>query len=324
MRILNFVVLALLLTVGAAAQQLPDQKPAAGLTSHPSTGSNTVDVEIVSDTKGTGLALYLTEVLSQIRDKWYEAIPDEARAPVSNSESSTIEFILSTEGTIADAKVALSAGDESFDRAALDAVKSAAPFPRLPSTFEGGFITLRGTFTYNQPAQRLTFLQILSPGSQIEQAARATASGDFGGNLGAGRSNPQHTPAPRIPQGVEVLSDTQGVDFSDYLYSVRHAVANYWYEEMPTAAKPPERKSGTAKVEFNIMRDGRIAGIKMAQSSGDTSLDRAAWNAIAKTALTWRLAMPPTFKGQDLRLRFTFQYNPTKASLEDASKNETH
>jgi len=152
----------------------------------------------------------------------------------------------------------------------------------------------------------------LSAGSAIEQAARETAArraggmgggGDVGGLGGGGRGS--------AGQGdLDILSDTMGVDFGPYLARVLHDVRNNWYNIIPEAAYPPLRKKGKVAIEFAILKDGSVAGMKLEAPSGDVSLDRAAWGGI--TASNPFPPLPSEFGGQYLLLRFRFYYNPDK------------
>ncbi len=154
----------------------------------------------------------------------------------------------------------------------------------------------------------------LSAGSAIDQAARDTV---------AGRGNSQQIGNGGDPYGLgqgahgrqmgnlEVLSDTMGVDFGPYLQRVLHDVRQNWYTAIPESA---EMKHGNVIIEFAIMKDGSIAGMKLVATSGDSPLDRAAWSGIK-----WSNPFPPLpseFGGQYLALRFRFFYNPTKEELE--------
>jgi TonB family protein len=150
-----------------------------------------------------------------------------------------------------------------------------------------------------------------SVGSQIDQAAQATAAargggqgegGDFG--LGTGAHG-------RQLGNLEVLSDTMGVDFGPYLQRVLHDVRQNWYTAIPESA---QFKKGKLAIEFAITKDGKVAGMKLVASSGDTPLDRAAWAGI--TASDPFPPLPTEFGGQYLALRFIFFYNPSKEDLE--------
>ena len=156
----------------------------------------------------------------------------------------------------------------------------------------------------------------LSAGSSIEEAARATASsrGSYGGDggdfgLGQGKQG-------RALGALDVLSDTMGVDFGPYLQRVLHDVKMNWYQIIPESARPPIMKKGKVAIEFAILKDGKVAGMRLEQggSSGDAALDRAAWGGI--TASNPFPPLPSEFGGQYLALRFHFYYNPDRADLQ--------
>jgi TonB family protein len=150
-------------------------------------------------------------------------------------------------------------------------------------------------------------------GSQIREATEATAAarssgggggdgGDFG--LGTGAHG-------RQVGNLEILSDTQGVDFGPYLARILHDVKMNWYNLIPESA---EMKKGKLAIEFAITKDGHVAGMTLAASSGDVALDRAAWGGI--TASNPFPPLPSDFGGQYLALRFRFYYNPSQEDLE--------
>jgi len=151
----------------------------------------------------------------------------------------------------------------------------------------------------------------MSAGRAIQEAARAAArpgsggqgsGGDFG--LGTGAHG-------RQVGNLEILSDTQGVDFGPYLQRVLHDVRENWYHAIPESA---QMKHGNLIIEFAITKDGKVAGMRVVATSGDVPLDRAAWAGIA--ASDPFPPLPSDFGGQYLALRFRFYYNPTKEELE--------
>jgi TonB family protein len=155
----------------------------------------------------------------------------------------------------------------------------------------------------------------MSPGSAIEQAARAALAnrGSYGGDggdfgLGEGRQPTKAVGA------LDVLSDTMGVDFGPYLARVLHDVKMNWYNLIPEVARAPLMKRGKVSIEFAILKDGRVAGMTLAGTSGDVALDRAAWGGI--TASNPFPPLPGEFGGQYLALRFHFYYNPDKTDLQ--------
>jgi len=157
-----------------------------------------------------------------------------------------------------------------------------------------------------------------TPGQLIAQAARSAGpsrsggsfgGGGSGGDYGAGRGGSAQTAGQ-----LEVLSDTQGVDFGPYLSRVLQAVKMNWYNLIPEAARPPLLKRGKVSIEFAILPNGQVAGLKYVSPSGDVSLDRAAWGGI--TASNPFAPLPGEFHGPYLALRFHFYYNPAKGDMQ--------
>ncbi len=109
---------------------------------------------------------------------------------------------------------------------------------------------------------------------------------------------------------LEVLTDTMGVDFGPYLQRVLHDVRMNWYNLIPESAQAPIMKKGKVTIEFAILKDGTVAGMKLISTSGDVALDRGAWGGI--TASNPFPPLPNEFGGQYLALRFAFFYNPDK------------
>jgi TonB family protein len=151
----------------------------------------------------------------------------------------------------------------------------------------------------------------MSAGQAIQQAAQGAAAnraagggqeGDFG--LGTGAHGRQ--------QGaLDILSDTQGVDFGPYLQRILQDVKENWYHLIPESA---EMKKGKLAIEFAITKDGKVADMRLIATSGDVALDRPAWGSI--TASNPFPPLPNEFTGPYLALRFRFYYNPDKADLQ--------
>lgn len=154
----------------------------------------------------------------------------------------------------------------------------------------------------------------VSPGSAIQQAARASAysrggGGGAGGEYGLGLGSQS-----KVRSDIDIVSDTMGVDFGPYLSRILHDVRINWYALIPEVARSPLMKKGKVSIQFAILKDGSVAGMQLISPSGDVSLDRAAWGGI--TASNPFPPLPARFGGQYLALRFHFYYNPDKADLE--------
>jgi len=178
----------------------------------------------------------------------------------------------------------------------------------------------RPQFETNQTAQLQTpprpnsfskYTQGMSVGSAIQHAAQDAAerrAGGGGQEGGFGINAPAHG---RQYGALEILSDTQGVDFGPYLDRILQEVKEHWYELIPESA---QMKKGKLAIEFAIMKDGRVQGLAVRASSGDPALDRPAYGSI--TASDPFPPLPSEFTGPYLALRFRFYYNPDKADLE--------
>jgi TonB family protein len=154
---------------------------------------------------------------------------------------------------------------------------------------------------------------VMSPGSAIEQAARASAErrsgyGGSGGEYGLGPS-----PQSKLRSDYDVMSDTEGVDFGPYLARILHTVRENWINLIPEVARAPLMQQGKVSIEFAILKDGSVAGMRVVYPSGDASLDRAAWGGI--TGSNPFPPLPGEFRGQYLALRFHFFYNPDKNTM---------
>jgi TonB family protein len=118
---------------------------------------------------------------------------------------------------------------------------------------------------------------------------------------------------------IEILSDTQGVDFKPYLKDALGQIYRQWLTLMPKAAKKQKEK-GVTLIRLTISPDGTIAAMHLDSSAKDDPLDRAAWGAIS--AVGKFPALPSTFHGPNLEVRIHFLVNegercsaPGKAEL---------
>lgn len=149
-----------------------------------------------------------------------------------------------------------------------------------------------------------------SVADQLQQAIRDAAQ-----NAAHGHGLSEMTPAPPPPgghgspgqlgAGVQILTDTQGVDFDAYLRRVVDTVRTNWYTVMPEAVYLGRK--GRVVIIFNIENTGNVPGLNLTSGSGTESLDEAAQAAI-------RLSnpfppLPSQFHGPYITLQFSFYYN---------------
>ncbi len=108
--------------------------------------------------------------------------------------------------------------------------------------------------------------------------------------------------------GVQILTPTQGVDFSYWLRAWYWDTEHTWDPLIPDEVNPPISKSGQVLIRFKVGRDGRVldGSMRLEGSSGDTALDRAAWGAITGSSYP---PLPSDFHGPYIELRALFLYN---------------
>jgi TonB family protein len=139
-----------------------------------------------------------------------------------------------------------------------------------------------------------------SPMPQSSQPSASQAQKEF----------PSPSGYPNPAGGMEILSDTMGVDFRPYVIVMKEKINKRWVELMPKAALPPEMKSGVVILKFSILHNGKVMGLTVEEPSGDKSLDQAAFDALADSSPL--PALPESFKGTYLSIRSHFSYNPPK------------
>ena len=138
----------------------------------------------------------------------------------------------------------------------------------------------------------------------MRNAARAHGEGDQG-NLGP-NAMPMHPGAGT--GGIQVLSDTQGVDFSSWLQRWHWETERTWDPLIPDEVNPPIYKSGMVAIRFKVLPNGRLmdGSLVLEGRSGDVALDRAAWGALTGSNYP---PLPRDFHGPYLELRAYFLYN---------------
>ncbi|HKV25103.1 MAG TPA: TonB family protein [Candidatus Acidoferrum sp.] len=166
---------------------------------------------------------------------------------------------------------------------------------------------------------------ILPKNSTIQDALHnaeqaPNVGGRQGGMIGPGpRATPPGGGPPQsqgsFGNGYQILTPTEGVDFSDYMQRVLETIRRNWYAVMPQSAMMGER--GRVMLRFKIMANGGVPnGDPLNEmSSGKEPLDRAAISSIRSSNPFEPL--PPAFHGPFIEIRIIYLYN---LPLEDAYK----
>jgi TonB family protein len=107
-----------------------------------------------------------------------------------------------------------------------------------------------------------------------------------------------------LSPSVDLLSDTQGVDFQPYMKLILSKIDGQWTPLLPADAR---LNPGETQIRFTINPDGTIAAMHLEGSSQNEALNRAAWGSI--TGVGHFPALPKDFHGQNLELRIHFRVN---------------
>ncbi|MGH9709358.1 MAG: TonB C-terminal domain-containing protein, partial [Candidatus Acidiferrales bacterium] len=168
------------------------------------------------------------------------------------------------------------------------------------------------------PKQKLNLdLPRLSPGRALQENAQqalqhrsSSTSAAFSEPMPLGQGAPLPSGAGGqglLGSGVQILTPTEGVDFSNYLARLLARVKQNWYSVMPISARMGDK--GVVVMRFHIMRNGDMPNTEPAleRTSGKEPLDRAAGAALTESNPFEPL--PSAFTGPYIELRIAFLYN---------------
>lgn len=129
-------------------------------------------------------------------------------------------------------------------------------------------------------------------------------SGGGGGGGGGGQGGGTQA---QLGGNLEMLTPTDGVDFTNYFNRLLASVRRNWYAIIPESARLGDR--GKVVIQFHINRDGSVPSPEpiLMRTSSKEPLDRAAMAAIRASSPFEPL--PSAFTRPDIELRFTFLYN---------------
>jgi hypothetical protein len=110
------------------------------------------------------------------------------------------------------------------------------------------------------------------------------------------------------PDGVEILTETQGVDFGPWIELWHQETEKTWKSLTPNEVNPPKLLTGMVMIRFKVLPNGRLkeGSMVLEGRSGNTALDKAAWGALTGSNYP---PLPRDFTGPFLELRTRFLYN---------------
>ncbi len=136
-------------------------------------------------------------------------------------------------------------------------------------------------------------------------APSSGSSGSSGSKLSRGSSGYGASGNPGGGGGAPGVDSMREPDFGPYMRELQRRIKMNW--------DPPRgNESKRVVLLFKIARDGRLLKASVFKSSGVPSADKAALNAVELTAPFKPL--PVGFKGSNIDIQFTFDYNVFGAS----------
>jgi periplasmic protein TonB len=111
----------------------------------------TIGFKVLSSTGGIDFNPYLTTLFKSIVRSFHAKIPKSVAA--GEREAVVVQVRIQKDGLLADKFVTIvsSSGEKEFDAAALSAIRTAAPFARLPEGYPSPYIDLQISFYYYNP-----------------------------------------------------------------------------------------------------------------------------------------------------------------------------
>lgn len=173
-----------------------------------------------------------------------------------------------------------------------------SPRPNIPPVVDG---------PAPSPQRQPDFSTSRSASSAIQDAMRNSRAA--GGNT---QEQGDYGNAPRTNKGsgaagYQILSDTQGVDFSRYIARLLADLRRNWLPLIPEECNSPLFKQGITGVRFTIQPNGQITGMNLDYSTHDDAINKAAWGSIK--LLGSAAPLPKEFHGPNLELRIEFRVN---------------
>lgn len=163
-----------------------------------------------------------------------------------------------------------------------------------------------------QPNNHLNLqLPSSSPGQLLEQQEQEALKRQGGGSYSTQQRLPAgpggQGSAPSVGNQVQILSPTEGVDFSSYIQRMLNTIYRNWVAVMPQSAMLGDK--GMVYITFQINPDGSIQASdpSMERTSGKPPLDNAAMSSIR--ASNPFEPLPKEFHGPYMRFGIYFLYS---------------
>jgi TonB family protein len=106
--------------------------------------------------------------------------------------------------------------------------------------------------------------------------------------------------------GLELLTDTNGKNIAPYIRELSSGLKKHWLALGTEAENQPLLKQEETVIDLTIAADGHLSAMRLANSTQNAALDKAAWNTAKE--MTY-LPPPPGMKDSNLKMRVHFVVN---------------
>jgi TonB family protein len=105
--------------------------------------------------------------------------------------------------------------------------------------------------------------------------------------------------APALKLGIDLMSDTGGVDVSPYVMNMVSDLKKQWLRLAADSANQPPTKKEETIITFGIAADGTVSSMALNGSTHNVALDKTAWSAVQATSY-----LPPPTGSFKVRVHF--------------------
>lgn len=181
------------------------------------------------------------------------------------------------------------------------------PHVSRPSAFSIPVPKMKGPRSSSSTGGPVTSAPMGSGSPSSSPSPVMSSRGGYGSG-GSGRYNSPYStgggnagnPGPGNPNGSPGIDAIKEPDFGPYMKELQRRIKSNW--------EPPRgNESRRVVLLFKVARDGSLKSVKVYKSSGIPSADSAAIGAVNLSA-PFR-PLPPEFRGSDIDIQFTFDYN---------------
>lgn len=120
--------------------------------------------------------------------------------------------------------------------------------------------------------------------------------------------------SPGRTLAITFFSDTHGVDFGPYVKQLMHTISDSWNNSASQEPGSPINEDGFTAIRFTINTDGTLRAMHLDSSSGNVTLDRAAWSSLKQVKAFPFLPKAFTGPNLDLRVRYGVRAKVAKDS----------